>query len=126
MPTYYGFGIENTADRRIKMDNTDDLELIDSSIRQILETEKGERVMLPEFGSRLRRLVFEPLDEILENQIRREVAEAIARWEDRIWLEDVRVEPDTLVEHGVIIILRYRLKDEIQDTKEYTLKFRGV
>lgn len=49
------------------------LDMIKSSVRQLLLTEKGERVMLPNFGCSLRRFLFQPLDEFLFESIKREI-----------------------------------------------------
>ena len=49
------------------------VELIRNNLRQLLLTQKGERVMLPEFGLDLRRYVFEPLDETTFNLMRRDI-----------------------------------------------------
>jgi phage baseplate assembly protein W len=40
------------------------LALIKNNLRQLLLTEKGERIMLPDYGLSLRKYVFEPLDEV--------------------------------------------------------------
>lgn len=62
------------------------------SIMQILLTRIGERVMLPEFGSRLYELLFENAGDVTENAIRDEVIRAVSLWEPRVRIEDVRVE----------------------------------
>lgn len=59
-------------------------ERIKDSIHLILSTRPGERIMNPEFGSRLPLLVFEPNDQILHNLLRHYTGEALARWEKRI------------------------------------------
>lgn len=59
-------------------------EHIKQSILQILGTRPGERLMNPEFGSRLNDLVFEQNDEVLKGLIRHYVIEAINRWEKRV------------------------------------------
>ena len=56
-------------------------EHIQESIIQILGTSPGERFMRPEFGSRLKSLVFEANDEVLKGLIRHTVIEAIKQWE---------------------------------------------
>lgn len=66
-------------------------DLIYSSIYNILNTRKGERVNLPEFGTRLHTLLFEPLDAITRKLAANIVTEDIQRWEDRIQLIDVKV-----------------------------------
>lgn len=80
-------------------------DLIRSSIRAILHTRIGERVMLPEFGSRLHELTFEPMDDILKQLARTFVIDAITRWEPRVTLRDVKIvtDPD-LHDFGVVAI----------------------
>ena len=65
-------------------------EHIRESILQILGTRIGERFMNPEFGSRLKDLVFEQNDEVLKGLLRHYVIDAIKRWEKRVIITDVR------------------------------------
>lgn len=76
------------------------------SIEQILLTRKGERVMLPEFGSNLLKYLFENNDQSTANAVIDEVRDAIARWDDRIIVTDVRVERDETVAK---IAIKYRI-----------------
>lgn len=62
----------------------DGYEKIISSIRMILMTRPGERVMQPEFGSRLYDLVFEQSDAITKDLLYLYTVEALERWERRI------------------------------------------
>ena len=64
-------------------------EHIRESILQILGTRPGERFMNPEFGSRLKDLVFEQNDEVLKGLVRHYVVEAIRRWEKRVVIAGV-------------------------------------
>lgn len=54
------------------------------SLAILFQTERGERVMRPEYGCGLRRLVFEPLDAETEVAIEREISRAILFFEPRI------------------------------------------
>ena len=73
---------------------------IKADILQLLLTNPGERVMLPEFGTPLRRLIFEPNDTILENEARVMISNAITRWEPRVSVTRLEVSsvvnPDAL------------------------------
>jgi phage baseplate assembly protein W len=64
---------------------------IDQAIQIILGTAVGERVMRPQFGSRLNELVFAPTNEETLATARRYVEEALTVWEPRIELKAVRV-----------------------------------
>lgn len=67
-----------------------DIDLIKGNILQILGTRRGERVMLPLFGSRIPDYIFEPLDHTTCALIRFEAIRAIKMWEPRIILDKKR------------------------------------
>lgn len=99
----YGLTYPQRLNSRGFFEFTGDLRLlVRSSIYQILGTWIGERVMEPEFGSRLRELLFEPIDDIAIALARVYTIQAIERWEPRIQLNDVvaSIEP----EQGVLTI----------------------
>lgn len=66
---------------------------INHSIRAIIKTRPGERVMLPEFGCNLDWLLFEPVDEDTAAKLGYEITNAIGRWEDRCVIVNIRVIP---------------------------------
>jgi hypothetical protein len=47
--------------------------MIKDAVKQLLLTEKGERIMLPNLGCNLRRYLFQPLDETTFESIKREI-----------------------------------------------------
>lgn len=61
-----------------------DSELIKQSISRLLNTPVGTRFMLPEYGSRVRELLFEPNDNLVKDLLRVFVKEAIDKWETRV------------------------------------------
>jgi phage baseplate assembly protein W len=86
-----------------------DEDLIQGNILQILGTRRGERIMLPLFGSRIRELIHEPLDAITLQLMKVELIDAIKMWEPRIVLKtaDLSGSPH---EFRVIAYLHYLLK----------------
>lgn len=60
--------------------STRDVELIRNNLRQLLSTYKGERVMLPDYGINLNRYLFEPLDELLFQEIREDIVTNISKY----------------------------------------------
>lgn len=56
------------------------LDLIKSNLKQLLLTRRGERVMLPNFGTNLYKYLMEPLDQALLSQIRREISQSIYKY----------------------------------------------
>jgi Bacteriophage baseplate protein W len=64
------------------------------SIRLILMTEPGERLLREEFGCGLRRFLFEPNTVTTRQLIRERIIKAVTRWEPRVTIDDVTVETD--------------------------------
>jgi uncharacterized protein len=82
---------------------------VEESIRIILGTQFGERIMRPRFGCNLKSLAFTPNNASTANLARYYVEEGLRQWERRIELADVTVENDNL--HGALIIhITYRLR----------------
>ena len=66
---------------------------VKQAIRIILGTEPGERVMRPDFGTPLRGFVFESMNTTNFELIRSCVEQALQRWEPRIDVHRVVVQP---------------------------------
>ena len=93
-----------------------DVGLIEGNIIQILGTRKGERVMLPEFGSKIMDFIFEPLDYITCALIRFELIDSIKRWEPRIILDKENTVIEAFQSEGKVKAqMRYYLKTNNSD-----------
>jgi phage baseplate assembly protein W len=64
---------------------------IKSDLLCLLLTNPGERVMIPEFGTPLKKLLFEQNDITLQSQARSVISSAIAKWEPRIAIKNIEV-----------------------------------
>lgn len=101
---------------------------VEQSIRDIILTRKGERVMEPEYGSDVREAVFEPNDKITQDLVVYYVKDALRRWEDRIKVEEVVAEVsedemDKEEEHHIRIVVYYRInRTNIRDNTEVVLE----
>src|SRR6266581_1900067 len=74
-----------------KMPATEGMALVRQSIGQILDTEPGERIMLPAFGCGLRRYLMEPNTLTTRAAMREDISAALATWEPRIRVSNVTV-----------------------------------
>ena len=83
---------------------------IRQSIRIILETAPGERVMRPNFGCGIHELVFAAVDTTTLQRIRSTVEEALRRCEARIDVLSVTVDEDATSEGKLEIELEYRVR----------------
>jgi phage baseplate assembly protein W len=69
-----------------------DLLILESSVRMLLLTAKGERLMEPEYGTDIRRILFELNVAGIESAIQEEIVSALTTWEPRLQLESINVE----------------------------------
>jgi len=93
-----------------KLDMASGEQDVHESLRIILSTTPGERIMHPTFGCGLRALVFESVDESLKTRIKDLIVRAIALFEHRVELELVAVHSDALDAGLLNIELAYRIR----------------
>ena len=80
-------------------------------ILQVLFTNPGERVNLPEFGAGVQRLVFAPNNETLRTSAQFLISTNLQRWlGERINVEQVNVSSEAGVEHLVTVEIVYTVK----------------
>ncbi|MGB1014037.1 MAG: GPW/gp25 family protein [Nannocystaceae bacterium] len=101
-PRFFGAGAEVAM--------ASGVEDIHESLQVILTTYAGERVMQPNFGCSLDRLLFEELDQSLANQITATITDAILYHEPRIILDRVSVDDSTGVDGLLHIVVAYTVR----------------
>jgi uncharacterized protein len=110
-PDIFGMGLSFPprvdADGRLAWSSGEDN--VRELIRVILLTEPGERIMREEFGCGLRQYLFEPNTVATREQIRERIARAIGRFEPRVSVVEVTVEPDDADPRLVAVNILYRL-----------------
>lgn len=113
-----GFPVEmNDIDKSIK--EVDIKDSIKQAIYIILNTQKGERIMNPEFGSRIKEFVFEPQSPATNELLRHEIIRSLVRWEQRI--EDIEV-TFTNEDGKLFVTIRYHIIDmATQDQVDMTI-----
>ena len=70
------------------------VESVITSMDNIMGTFLGERVMLPQFASRLKDLLFEPIDQDMMGFLAREVRDVIEEWDDRVKVVAINTSAD--------------------------------
>lgn len=84
---------------------------IEQSLRIILATRPGERVMRPEFGCRVHDLLFEPLNAATKSLMQQYVIEAVTMWEPRVDVLAVDVYVDQEMAGALLIEIHYLIKE---------------
>jgi len=80
------------------------------AIRIILMTAKGERVMQPDFGAGLYDFVFASMSSTTLGRVQRAVGDALVKWEPRVEVTAVSVEPDEGEIGKLLINIDYRVR----------------
>lgn len=109
---------------------------VKSDLLVLLLTEPGERVMLPEFGTPLKKFLFEPSTSSLVDSVKETIANSIKMWEPRIAVSQIEVtnsadsiekslnENDTKEDVGHILLVRILFTDfdNIRQVQELKLE----
>ena len=82
---------------------------IEESIRVILGTALGERVMEPHFGSRIHDFVFYPNNPNTASMVAYQVDQALRKLEPRISEVEVRAHPDAGNENRLLVKINYKV-----------------
>ena len=80
-----------------------------SNIRNLLLTNKGERVGHPKFGCGLLKVLFEPLTDDLINDVEVNISEAMAEWLPHVTINKLNVEQDEVEVNQLNIDLEFSL-----------------
>lgn len=117
------------------------IHLVKNNLIDLLTTKKGDRVMLPQYGTNIHLAVFEPLDEFLKRDIQNEILTAIATYEPRVnvlnlivqetetsddyslVLADEKAGLSLSTESKITVSLTVALKDDILATENISLAF---
>jgi len=70
-----------------------DVNAVKQSLKNLLFIRKGEKPFRPEIGSDLHKVLFEPMDFLTVDLMRDIIKEVIKKYEPRVTLQDVEINP---------------------------------
>lgn len=114
-----GIGMPLYPDENGRLRRAEGPEKVRQAIFIILDTEPGERVMLPEFGCGLRRYLMQPNNAATRADIERSVNLALQRWEPRIKVVQTDVAPGVDAALVMITIQYVHVWDGRRDSLVY-------
>jgi phage baseplate assembly protein W len=103
-----GTGLVTAATGALAMVEGD--EAIRQAIVLLLSTRPGERLMRPEYGSYLHRLLFAPNDQTTAGLAIHYVRSALTRWEPRVDIVDLDARADRDEPERLTVSLRYQVR----------------
>jgi phage baseplate assembly protein W len=110
------------------------IDQIKSDLLQLLLTTPGERVMLPTYGTPLKKLIFDPNDTNLELAAREMIINSINQWEPRITVQQIEItssinpnqfgsgDPKENLENFLFIRILFFDPENIQEVEELKLE----
>ncbi len=110
------------------------IDQVKSDMLLLLLTTPGERVMLPEFGTPLKELMFDPNDPTTVDRAREMIIKSLDMWEPRITIDQIEItnglDQDSLnseddlsqQEHILGIKIKFYDPDNISDVQELKLE----
>ena len=107
-------GLTVTATGSVSMVDGD--ECVRQALFMLLSTTPGERLLRPDYGCHLRRIVFAPNDQTTAGLAIHYVRQAVEYWEPRVEIVDLDAGPDPSDEARLIVMLRYRVRSSLTVT----------
>lgn len=117
---YSSFEYQNKKSFGIK-----DVELVKLDLLNHIFTRKGERVMMPDFGTRIPDLAFEPLDEITLMIIDEDIRKVVS-FDPRVQLQQLSVVPDYDNNTAIAYVRLFYIELNMTDTLDLHITFEGA
>ena len=103
--------------------NATDADAVRADLLHLLLTNKGERLYMPDFGSDLKKYIFEPNDDVTHSEIKDNLNETIKRYMPNLTIDDIKFRNDS-IEELIIVELTYTVTDgTFNSTDTVTLTF---
>lgn len=103
--------------------NQTDRDAIRADLLHLLLTNKGERLYLPDFGSDLKKYIFEPNDEITHDEIRDNLNDTIKKYIPNLIINSIIFKNNEIEEAIVVEITFTVTEDSFSSTDTVTLTF---
>jgi phage baseplate assembly protein W len=103
--------------------NQTDRDAIRADLLHLLLTNKGERLYLPDFGSDLKKYIFEPNDEITHDEIRENLNDTIKKYIPNLIINNIIFKNNDIEEAIVVEITFTVTEDSFSSTDTVTLTF---
>ncbi len=101
-----------------------DVDAVKRSVKNLILTDKFERLLDPNIGGNVRATLFEPMSALTETTLKDYITEVIENYEPRAILQDVIIEGNyDLNSYNVTIVFRI---DTSEDTQALTFELERV
>lgn len=90
---------------------TTDAEDVRASLMHLLLTNKGERFMMPEFGTDLLKYIFEPNDTVTITDLKININTTVSKYIPNLQIDDIIINNSDLSKETITIKIEYTVSD---------------
>lgn len=101
--------------------NTEDSKAIKADLLHLILTNKGERLYLPDFGTNLRKYLFNPYDGITESEIKSEINEAVKKYIPNLKINSITFEEAPQSQYGAVVRLDYTVTEDVFESRDFVI-----
>jgi len=125
-PTYSDFSAQFGRNRRTNdLVQLTELDAVKRAVKNLILTDKYERLLNPRIGSGIKALLFEPMTPITTISIRDAITNTLVEFEPRAILNDVDVQPDyDRQTYYVTIIFSIRSTEQVGTVEFFLTRIR--
>lgn len=89
-----------------------------SDFLHLILTQKGERFYLPDFGTNLRKLLFEPNDSITMNDVKEEINTALIKYLPKLQVDEIKTTINSEDGRRLDVLILYTITDGVFTERE--------
>lgn len=115
------FPFKNSPDGIFIKLNETDADAIKADLMHLILTSKGERLYLPDFGTNLRRFIFEPNDGLTLSEVKTEISDTVKKYLPNLKINEVSVEPSLDNEYLAVIRIDYTITEDVFETQDFVI-----
>jgi len=101
--------------------NVTDTAAIKADLMHLIMTNKGERLYLPDFGTDLRKHLFDPMDGITSSEIQTEITEAVRKYIPNLKINSVEIEDESESQYGVVVRVDYTITEDVFEINDFII-----
>jgi phage baseplate assembly protein W len=101
--------------------NTEDSKAIKADLLHLILTNKGERLYLPDFGTNLRKYLFDPMDGITEEGVKSEIREAVDKYIPNLKINEITFSDAPQGPYGAVVRLDYTITEDVFESRDFVI-----